>query len=189
MKYAILNMVENFVVNIIKGDLGSLPELDEPLQYFEAKSWMSPGVNFNNDEGIVSQIIIIDIPKEKENKWESIKKLRSGLIESNIEHTGNIYQVDSTSRESMQDAVQEMSVDDRIDWRTAEKDQQTGIDKTVNLSAVQIGNILSKYRLRKMMLYQASWLAEVEIQESETPQDIDAEVLLNTKISEVLAAQ
>ena len=121
---------------------------------------------------------VLALEDQQKKGWAKVKDLRSAMIISDLEHAGNLYQVDEYSRENMVDAVSEMTSEDRIDWRTSD-------NQTVNLSAVQIGNILTKYRQRKLLLSKASWAVEADILASEDPSALNIEALYNQKIAEL----
>lgn len=111
--------------------------------------------------------------------WTKVKAMRATKMEDVLEHAGELYQIDRYSRENMEDAIAEMSGTDRIDWRTAE-------NTDVSLSAVQLQNILTKYRQRKHVLSKASWMVEAIILNSANPEELELDTLYDEKITEVL---
>ena len=112
-----------------------------------------------------------------EKKWREIKGLRTGKTEEPLEHSGNVFQMDRYSRESMAEAIQDLA-GEKVEWRL--------LDNTiVEQSAAQLKNILRKYRKRKLLLSKASWNAEVTMSQIGDLSKVDARSMYEVEISKL----
>ena len=122
-----------------------------------------------------------ELSLDRSEAWDKVKALRAKEIVSNLEHIGYYFQMDRYSTESMQEAIAELVSGEEISWRSVE-------NSTVELSSIQLGNILTKYRQRKLLLSKASWMVEAVILGSPAPQDLDVEALYETYIDQLEGA-
>lgn len=113
--------------------------------------------------------------------WGDMEDLRDRKIKEPVEHSSKMYKVIPSSIESMKDVVEELSDGDTVQWKTVEKE-------VVTLSYSDIKSILTKFRLRKQMLFSASWLVEAVINNSLEVKSLNLAELYDAKILEVQSA-
>mgnify|MGYP003951615415 CR=1 FL=1 len=122
-----------------------------------------------NDLPILVDIII----DYKALKWNETKVIREQKRLADLEYGGGVFQMDSLSRENLQD---QLSAGLTTQWRLT--------DNTVlELTPEDVQAILTAYAERKLFLYSKSWEVEAEINGSENPSELDVAQLFESKLS------
>jgi hypothetical protein len=116
----------------------------------------------------------------KEDLWSYTKGVRSNKITSHLQHSGKEYRALPSSIKSMEEVVAELHDPDEITWKDASKEK-------VVLTCADIKSMLTQFRLRKQLMYKASWLVEDVIKNSADPKNLDIDALFNEKITEASA--